>query len=60
MKLNEKSSKTSGLLRAKGIIESIDITPVWNGSNSDCLSIIPGAKDSITQRYSHQFYGHLK
>ena len=37
--------------RPIGIIESIAITPVCKGSNTDCLSIIPGAGDSITHEY---------
>ena len=47
-KNHKKMKIRSGLPRAKGIIESINRTPVCNGSNRDCLSIIPSAKDSTT------------
>ena len=51
MKIIKQWKISSGLPRAKGIIESINRTPVCNGSNSDCLPIIPGAGDWTTQRY---------
>ena len=36
--------------RPIGIIESTEISPVCNGSNTDCLEIMPGDGDSMIHR----------
>ena len=43
-----------------GILESIAIRPVCNASVTDCLSIIPGAGDSMAQGYCILILPELK